>query len=277
LVRINQLALLFPFQNRNLPLEQRVSDLVSRMTLDEKVSQMLFDAPSINRLGIPEDIWWGEALHAAEHIPTIMTARYPGQVAGLAIADVLFGNYSPTGRLPVTFYKAANELPPFANYSMEGRTYRYFRGEPLFPFGPGLSPTRFEYRNLRVPMKVNAGDEAQISVTVKNGGNMDGEEVVQLYVTDVHASAPVPIRSLRGFQRVFLKAREQTSVHFLLTPCQLSFIDVTAKLVVEPGIFRASIGGKQPGFKGIADASTTEVLTDHFEVVGSRPFLDEKH
>lgn len=111
--RSTSAVVLFPFQNPNLPLEQRISDLASRMTLDEKVSQMLFNAPSINRLGIP-DYWCGEALQAAERIPTIMTAWYPGQVAGLAIADVLFGNYSPDGRLPVTFYKAANELPPFA-------------------------------------------------------------------------------------------------------------------------------------------------------------------
>ena len=262
--------MLFPFQNPNLPLEQRISDLASRMTLDERVSQMLFNAPSINRLGIP-NYWCGEALQATEHIPTIMTAWYPGQAAGLAIADVLFGNYSPAGRLPVTFYKSANELPLFANYSMEGQTYRYSRGKPLFPFGHGLSFTRFEYSNLKVPT------EAQISVIVKNGGNMDGEEVVQLYVTGVHASAPVPIRSLQGFQCVFLKAGEQTSVRFSLTPRQPSFIDATAKRLVEPGIFRVSIRGKQPGFKGIADASTTEVLTDHLEFVGSRLFLDEKH
>jgi beta-glucosidase len=106
---------------------------------------------------------------------------------------------------------------------------------------------------------------------------MNGEEVVELYVTDMNASAPVPLRSLRGFQRIFLKAGEQTSVTFPLTPRQLTLIDATAKRVLEPGIFEVSIGGKQPGFKGIADATTTEVLTGRFEVVGSRLFLDEKH
>jgi beta-glucosidase len=124
---------------------------------------------------------------------------------------------------------------------------------------------------------VRAGDNALISVTVKNTGSMNGDEVVQLYVTDVNASAPVPIRSLQGFQRVFLKAGEETSVSFSLSPRQLSLIDATAKRVLEPGVFEVSIGGKQPGFKGIADATTTGVLTGRFEVVGSNLFLDEKH
>ena len=214
---------------------------------------------------------------AAEHVPAIMTAWYPGQAAGSAIADVLFGNYDPAGRLPVTFYKSTKELPPFTNYAMEGRTYRYFRGEPLFPFGYGLSYTKFEYSNLGFPAKVNVGADARISVSVKNTGSMNGEEVVQLYVTDMNASAPVPIRSLQGFQRIFLKAGEETTVSFALAPRQLSLIDATARRVVEPGVFEVSIGGKQPGSKGIADAATTEVLTGRFEVVGSRLFLDEKH
>jgi beta-glucosidase len=214
---------------------------------------------------------------AVEHVPAILTAWYPGQAAGLAIADVLFGNYNPAGRLPVTFYKSTKELPPFTNYNMEGRTYRYFQGEPLFPFGYGLSYTKFEYSNLYLSTKVRTGDDARISVTVKNTGRMNGEEVVQLYVTEMNASAPVPIRSLQGFQRVFLKAGEQTSVSFSLAPRQLSLIDATAKRVVEPGVVEVSVGGKQPGFKGIADATTTGVLTGRFQVVGSRIFVDEKH
>ena len=221
--------------------------------------------------GSPVAVNW-----AAEHVSAILTAWYPGQAAGLAIADVLFGTYNPAGRLPVTFYKSTKELPPFANYNMEGRTYRYFQGEPLFPFGHGLSYSTFEYGNLRLPTKVRAGDNTRISVTVKNTGSMNGDEVVQLYVTEMNASAPVPIRSLQGFQRVFLKAGEQTSVSFSLTPRQLSLIDAAAKRVVESGVFEVSVGGKQPGFKGIADAATTGVLTGRFEVVGDRLFLDER-
>jgi beta-glucosidase len=214
---------------------------------------------------------------AAQHVAAMLTAWYPGQAAGAAIADILFGNYNPAGRLPVTFYRSTNELPPFTNYNMDGRTYRYFRGEVLFPFGHGLSFTKFEYSHLKLPSTITAGGEVPVSVTVKNAGGISGEEVVQLYVSDVVASAPVPIRSLQGFRRIFLKAGEQKAVNFSLTPRQLSLIDATAKRVVEPGIFEVSVGGKQPGFKGIADAATTGVLMGRFEVVGSRLFLDEKH
>ena len=214
---------------------------------------------------------------AAEHVPAIITAWYPGQAAGIAIADVLFGNYNPAGRLPVTIYRSADQLPPFTNYNMDGRTYRYFKGEPLFPFGHGLSYAKFEYRHLVLPTKVSAGERTQVSATVTNTGGVDGEEVVQLYVTDVKASAPVPIRSLQGFQRIFLKAGEQRVVNFALMPRQLSLIDNSARRVLEPGIFEVSVGGKQPGFKGIADASTTGVLTGRFEVVGSILSIDEKH
>jgi beta-glucosidase len=214
---------------------------------------------------------------AAEHVPAIIAAWYPGQAAGVAIADVLFGNYNPAGRLPVTIYRSADQLPPFTNYNMDGRTYRYFKGEPLFPFGHGLSYTKFEYRHLVLPTKVSAGENAQVSATVTNTGGADGEEVVQLYVTDVKASAPVPIRSLQGFQRIFLRAGEQRVVSFALTPRQLSLIDNSAHRVLEPGIFEVSVGGKQPGFKGVADASSTGVLTGRFEVVGSILSIDEKH
>jgi beta-glucosidase len=185
------------------------------------------------------------------------------------LAEVLFGDYSPAGRLPITFYKSVDQLPPFTDYDMAaGRTYRYFEGEPLFPFGHGLSYSTFRYRDLRLPETVNAGDELELSVVVENTGSVDGEEVVQLYVTDVAASAPVPIRSLQGFQRVYLEAGEAREVTFVLTPRQISLIDGENRRVVEPGVFQVSVGGKQPGFSGIADATTTTVITGQFEVVG---------
>ena len=206
---------------------------------------------------------------AAEHVPAIVEAWYPGQAAGPALAEVLFGDYSPAGRLPITFYKSVDQLPPFTDYDMAaGRTYRYFEGEPLFPFGHGLSYSTFRYRDFRLPETVNAGDELELSVVVENTGSVDGEEVVQLYVTDVAASAPVPIRSLQGFQRVYLEAGEAREVTFVLTPRQISLIDGENRRVVEPGVFQVSVGGKQPGFSGIADATTTTVITGQFEVVG---------
>jgi len=205
---------------------------------------------------------------AADNVPAILEAWYPGQAAGTAIADVLFGNYNPAGRLPVTFYRSVDQLPPFSDYDMDGRTYRYFGGEPLFPFGHGLSYTTFTYSELELPETIRAGSEVHLSVTVKNTGSVSGEEVVQLYLTDLEASAPVPIRSLVGVQRVYLQPAEQKRLSFVLTARQLSLIDAKGDRIVQPGLFEVSVGGKQPGFAGTADALTTGVVTYTFEAKG---------
>jgi beta-glucosidase len=205
---------------------------------------------------------------AAEHVPAIVAAWYPGQAAGPAIADVLFGNYNPAGRLPVTFYRSVEDLPPFTDYAMQGRTYRYFSGTPLFPFGHGLSYTTFSYGGLELPAQVQAGATVTLSVEVENTGSVAGGEVVQLYVTDLEASVPRPIRALQGFRRVFLEPGAKQRVEFTLTPYQMSLIDDAGRRVVEPGTFEVSLGGKQPGFRGIADAATTGVVSGRFEVVG---------
>jgi len=215
---------------------------------------------------------------AAERVGAIVEAWYPGQAAGTAIADVLFGDHDPAGRLPVTFYRTVEQLPPFSDYRMEGRTYRYFRGEPLFPFGHGLSYTRFRYRDLRVAgrdpavggVSVRAGESVEVSVEVENAGSVAGEEVVQLYVSDEEASVPVPVRALAGFERSALAPGERRRVTFTLSPRRLSLIDAQGSRVVEPGTFRLSVGGKQPGFTGLADAATTQVLSMRLEVVGAR-------
>ena len=207
---------------------------------------------------------------AAEHVPAIVEAWYPGQAAGTAIADVLFGDYDPAGRLPVTFYRSVDQLPAFTNYNMAGRTYRYFTGEPLFPFGFGLSYTRFAYSDLQVPASVRAGDSVHVSAEVENAGQREGEEVVELYVSDKSASVPVPIRALAGIARISLKPGERQRVAFTLTPRQLSVIDAAGNRVVEPGTFEISVGGKQPGFSGLADAATTGVVTGRFTITGER-------
>jgi beta-glucosidase len=204
---------------------------------------------------------------AAEHVPAIVQAWYPGQAAGEAIADVLFGVTSPAGRLPVTFYRGVNDLPPFSDYAMEGRTYRYFRGEPLLPFGHGLSYARFRYRELRAPTRARAGEPVEVSVEVENAGAMAADEVVQLYVTDLDASVTVPIRSLAGFRRIRLSPDERVRVAFTVPSRAFSLIDASGRRVVEPGMFEIAVGGKQPGQRGLADASTTEVLTARVEVV----------
>ncbi|HEU4869748.1 MAG TPA: glycoside hydrolase family 3 C-terminal domain-containing protein [Pyrinomonadaceae bacterium] len=184
---------------------------------------------------------------ANDHAPAILQAWYPGGEGGTAIADVLFGDYNPAGRLPVTFYKSVDQLPPFTDYSMQGRTYRYFKGEPLYPFGYGLSYTRFAYSNLRVK-SVKVGEPAKVTVDVANAGERDGDEVVQLYLTDVAASAPVPIRTLVGFERISLQPREKRTVTFTITPRQMSLIDNNDKRVIEPGEFAISIGGLRGRF-----------------------------
>jgi beta-glucosidase len=152
---------------------------------------------------------------------------------------------------------------------MQGRTYRYFKGEPLYPFGFGLSYTRFEYGNLKLSAaRVKAGEGLTVSAEVRNAGAREGEEVVELYLSHVAASVPVPIRSLGGVSRVTLKPGERRTITFALTPEQLSVIDDGGRRVVEPGEFLVSVGGKQPGFKGRADAQTTGVVSGRFAVTG---------
>jgi beta-glucosidase len=149
---------------------------------------------------------------AREHVPAIVELWYPGQAGGAALADVLFGDYNPAGKLPVTFYKSENQLPPFDDYSMKGRTYRYFEGEPLYPFGYGLSYTMFTYSNLVAPGAGRAGSPVKVSVEVRNSGKRDGEEVVQLYVKH-----PGVVRELQGFERVPLRAGEKKTIQFSVT------------------------------------------------------------
>jgi beta-glucosidase len=180
----------------------------------------------------------------AANVPAVVNAWYGGQDAGTAIADVLFGDYNPSGRLPVTFYKADTDLPAFDDYSMANRTYRYFKGKPLYGFGYGLSYTTFSYGKLKLPSAVAKGKNVAVSVTVTNTGRRDGEEVVQLYVSGQDKGAP--IRSLKGFQRVFLKAGESKEVTFTLTPLDLSVIDENGFPNQFTGKVSISVGGQQP-------------------------------
>jgi beta-glucosidase len=206
---------------------------------------------------------WADA-----NIPAIIETWYSGQAAGAAIADVLFGDYNPGGRLPVTFYTSVDQLPPFEDYSMKERTYKYFTGKPLYPFGHGLSYSTFSYSNLVIPKSVKAGDPVKVSATVTNTGKFSGDEVVQLYITDLEASAPVPIRKLVGFRRISLKAGASQIVSFTIDPRDLSLITNDTRRVIEPGVFDISVGGKQPGYSGTADAATTKVMTGRFTVTG---------
>ncbi len=204
---------------------------------------------------------------ADQHVPAILESWYPGQAGGLAVADVLFGDYCPGGRLPVTVYQSLEQLPPFEDYSMTGHTYRYFQGEPLYPFGYGLSFTQFTYSDLKLSRaKVKGGQVIRVSVTVQNTGERAGEEVVQLYVRDTEASVPVPLRSLKGFSRIRLAPGRKKTVRFTVGPQEMAIVNEEGKRIVEPGLFELSVGGGQPGARGTE--AGRNVLTAGFEVTG---------
>ena len=183
---------------------------------------------------------------ANDNVPAILTAGYPGQQGGNAIADVLFGDYNPAGRLAVTYYKSVDQLPDFENYAMEGRTYRYFHKKPLYPFGFGLSYTKFKYGNIQLPANISSEKEFEVAIDVTNIGKRDGDEVVELYLKDEKASTPRPIWQLEGFERINLKKGETKTVRFKITPRQLSLINNKDQRVIESGWFTISVGGKQP-------------------------------
>src|SRR5690606_25380037 len=175
------------------------------------------------------DISW-----AQEHVTAIIDVWYPGALGGIAVADVLFGKYNPAGRLPITFPRSLSDVPEFTNYEMAGRSYRYSRAEPLYPFGYGLSYTTFAYSGLLVsPAAGTTADSVTVRVTIENTGDVAGDEVVQLYVEDLQASCPVPLRELRRFERVHLAPRANTELTFELTPKDLSLINNDGKRVLE--------------------------------------------
>jgi len=184
---------------------------------------------------------WADA-----NVPAILDAWYPGGQGGDAIADVLAGDYNPSGRLPVTFYKSLDQLPPFEDYSMAKRTYRYFDGEPLYPFGYGLSYTTFSYKNARPGKpKIGAGDTVTLTVDVTNTGRLAGDEVVELYLSHPGVTG-APIRALKGFQHVHLEPGQQSTVSFEVPNRQLAIVGPDGKHRMAAGEARAWLGGGQP-------------------------------
>ena len=183
---------------------------------------------------------------ANEHANAILDAWYPGEEGGAAVAETLSGKNNPAGRLPVTFYKDVSQLPPFEDYSMKGRTYRYFEGAPLYPFGYGLSYTKFSYSGLTLPTTaVKAGDPVAADVTVTNTGKKAGDEVAELYIG--FPSVPgAPIRALRGFKRVHLEAGASQKLHFELKGRDLSMVTEAGEPIIADGQYSISIGGGQP-------------------------------
>jgi beta-glucosidase len=187
--------------------------------------------------GSAVDLTW-----AVENCDAILYAWYPGEQGGNAVAEVLFGDYNPAGRLPVTIVKSMDQLPDFTDYAMKGRTYRFMEEEPLFRFGYGLSYTSFAYSNL----KASGFDPVRVSVEVANTGRCAGDEVVQLYVKDVEASVPVARHQLKAFRRIHLNAGESQRVSFDLSPEQFEVYGDDGVPFVEPGQFEIFAGGGQP-------------------------------
>jgi beta-glucosidase len=201
---------------------------------------------------------WADA-----HIPAIVEAWYPGQ-AGDAVADVLFGDYNPAGRLPITVYKSLDDVPPFEDYSMRGRTYRYFAGEPLYAFGHGLSYTRFGYRNIMTSSQtISEGGLITVSVDITNIGTRDGDEVVQLYLEPTDAKHHRATRTLQGFTRIHLASGETRTVQFTLSARQFARIDERnehGEPAYDSGGFTVFIGGFQPHFAPFAEAISSCVV-----------------
>ena len=180
----------------------------------------------------------------AEHLPAIVQAWYPGEEGGRAVADVLFGDVNPAGRLPVTFYQATADLPAFTDYSMSNRTYRYFNGQPLFAFGHGLSYTKFDYSGVQLNnASFNPGDTVKVSFTVKNSGGRDGDEVAQVYFRHVHSAVSQPKLALCGFTRVHLPKDQSSAVTVEIPAERFRYWDTTQeRYVVASGDYELMVG-----------------------------------
>ena len=185
---------------------------------------------------------------AAEHADAVLAAWYGGEEAGSAMADVLFGDVSPAGRLPVTFYRSLDQVPSFEDYAMAGRTYRFFEGKPLYPFGYGLSSTSFAYSDLRTSRRtLRPGQRLTVSVTVTNTGTREADEVAQLYLCRPGAPVPVPLRQLAGFRRITIGAGRSETVRFVIEPRQMAWYDDDGVPVVGAGTLEIAVGGASSG------------------------------
>ncbi|MGD8402610.1 MAG: glycoside hydrolase family 3 C-terminal domain-containing protein [Anaerolineales bacterium] len=199
-------------------------------------------------------------------VEAILFVWYPGMEGGRAVADVLFGDVSPAGKLPITFPKSIDQLPPFDDYSMEGRTYRYMTEEPLYPFGFGLSYSIFEYADLKLDRnEITTGDNLTIGFTVCNTGNQTALEVAQFYLSDLKASTLVPFHKLIGFERISLEPGESRTLNFIITPEMMSFFNDDGKLTLEPGEFRLEVGSCSPGQRG-QELGAPKPVTANFTV-----------
>ena len=203
---------------------------------------------------------------ADENVDAIIQAWYPGARGGNAVASLVFGEYSPTGRLPVTFYRTTEELPDIRDYSMENRTYKYMKNEALYPFGYGLGYTSFVYGDITLSStQIKSGESISCSVKIKNTGKYESGETVQLYLKDVEASVRVPRWQLRGISNINLRPGEESEISFIISPEDMMLIDESGSSILEPGIFEVYIGCSQPDGRSIA-LTGRKVSVAEFEV-----------
>ena len=203
-----------------------------------------------------------------EMADAVLMAWYPGEQGGLAVGDVLFGRAAPSGKLPVTFPKSLDDVPPYTDYALAGRTYRYATAEPMYPFGFGLSYARFRFEGLALSrVRIRAGQSVRAAVTVRNEGAAAADEVVQLYLTDDAASAPVPRWALKAFRRVTLRPGESRRVAFTIDPDMMRMYDAGGVAKIEPGAFTVAIGGASPNPRAEALGAPAPVRA-RFEVTG---------
>jgi beta-glucosidase len=238
-----------------------------RTSLDlPKPEQQLLEAVAATGKPVVLVLANGSALSvnwAQQHANAILESWYAGEEGGAAVAETLSGKNNPAGRLPVTFYASVDQLPLFEDYAMQGRTYRYFEGKPLYPFGYGLSYTTFSYGRLALPnTPVNAGDTLTTEVTVTNTGKREGDEVAQLYLSFPNVPG-APIRALRGFKRVHLRPGESQKIRFELSDRALSMVTNAGEPVIAEGRYSISIGGGQPN-------TGAPTATGTFEIMGTK-------
>ncbi|MFD2726902.1 glycoside hydrolase family 3 C-terminal domain-containing protein [Hyunsoonleella rubra] len=207
-----------------------------------------------------------------QNIPAIIEAWYPGQAGGTAIADVIFGDYNPAGRLPVTFYKSINDIPAFSDYDMKGKTYRYFKGDPLYEFGYGLSFTKFKYGNLITPKNLEAGTDFTVEVEVENVGTLKGEEVIQLYIENPNADEYNPHKTLVAFERLSFEPKEKKTLKFNIKKEQLSIVNNKGEKIIQPGEYQISVGGAQPSKERIKNGV---VLSEKLILKGKEFLLND--
>ncbi len=200
----------------------------------------------------------------AQHADAILQAWYGGQSGGVAIADILWGDYNPSGRLPVTFYRNDGDLPDFLNYDMANRTYRYFTGETLYPFGFGLSYTSFGYSDMTVPTELGTDENLTVSVDVTNNGSKEGDEVAQLYVKNPGKDSLQPLMSLKGIKRVHLAPGETKKITFTVSPSQLAVTTESGEKILESGDIKVFVGGTQP------KAEEWESASSGFRIKGNK-------